>query len=220
MKAVIGGVFVGKPKTHKSDSGSWRSGIFKSPVLLPVHLGIENLEGDGQFDKRFHGGPDRAVLFCSVQHYPHWSSVLGLSLEAGSFGENLSVDGVDENEVCLGDRWATENVEIEVSQPRIPCYKLSRRIGIEGCHLQITEAGHGGWYARTIKEGLIASGQTFTLLERPHPGWTVARAFDLFMSPKGRESELEALGRVPQLSQLWKDNIQKRLAVLEGHNDS
>ena len=213
MESRIVGVFAGKPKNLQSENGSWRSGVFKSPVLIPVHVGLENIEGDGQYDKRFHGGPDRAVLICSMSHYPYWTEELKTPVEAGSFGENLTVQGLDETQVCLGDRWSTGTVELEVSQPRIPCYKLSRRIGIEGCHEKITGAGHGGWYCRTIREGLIESGQVLKLVERANPEWTVSRAFDLFMTSKGRESELEALSKVPVLSYLWKDNINKRLEV-------
>lgn len=216
MLAQILSIQVGLPERRRSiilgDSTEteWRSGIFKHRVDA-ARLGLTNLEGDGQADHRFHGGPDRAVLLFSVRHYPLWEERLARKLEFGSFGENLSVEGIDEETVCLGDIWETDNVTLEISQPRIPCSKLSRRLETPGFHLEVTKKAGGGFYARTLREGLVTTGDVLSLVSRPHTQWPVRRAFELYMYEKDDLSQLQELVAIPQLSQLWKDGLVKRL---------
>lgn len=212
---------VGLPKVlrHDVDLGDaereWSSGIFKEPVSGPIYLGLENLEGDGQADLAHHGGGDRATLMFSKLHYPEWEKDLGKTLRFGSFGENLTVDAITEDDVCLGDIWETVNVRLEVSQPRLPCYKLSRRVGVDGFHLKVMDARAGGWYCRTLKPGLIGAGETLHLVERPHPEWTIRRGFREFVFDKNNLEAMQALGTLPALSQLWRDRISARLEKLQ-----
>lgn len=216
MTAKILSIQVGLPQTRTAVSpidgaeSEWESGIFKRPVSKAI-LGSTNLDGDGQADLRFHGGPDRAVLLFSVEHYPNWEERLGRKLEFGSFGENLSVEGIDEETVCLGDIWETDTITLEISQPRIPCSKLSRRLETPGFHLEVTKKAWGGFYARTLREGLVTIGDVLRLASRPHPHWSVRRAFELYMHEKDDLSQLQELVAIPQLSQLWKEGLQKRM---------
>src|SRR5688572_1593504 len=181
--AKILSIQVGLPKqlpneANRDDSERhWYSGIFKHQVEGAVRVGLENLEGDGQADREHHGGNDRAVLAFSKLNYPRWESEIGRVLGPGSFGENLTVDSLTEDDVCLGDIWQVGNVRLEVSQPRLPCYKLSRRLSAEGLHLKIMDALAGGWYLRTLDEGSIQAGDTLSLAKRPHPDWTIRRGF-------------------------------------------
>ncbi len=216
MTAKILSIQVGLPQTRtavRPNDGAeseWESGIFKRPVSKAI-LGSTNLDGDGQADLRFHGGPDRAVLLFSVEHYPNWEERLGRKLEFGSFGENLSVEGIDEETVCLGDIWESDNVALEISQPRIPCSKLSRRLETPGFHLEVTKKARGGFYARTLREGLVTTGDVLSLARRPFPQWPIYRTFELYMHEKDDLSLLRELVAIPQLSQLWKDGLAKRL---------
>lgn len=214
VEARILSIQVGKPRVFSSGGAAeaWTSGIFKERVGGPIHLGRENLWGDGQADLAHHGGPDRAVLIFSQSNYPVWEAFLGKPLVGGSFGENLTVEPIDEDEICIGDIWEADEVVLEVSQPRLPCYKLSRRLDAEGFHLELIETRAAGWYCRTLHEGDVEAGQTLRLLARPHPDWTIRRAFHEFVSVKDAPDSLRELGGLPALSQLWKERIAVRVA--------
>jgi MOSC domain-containing protein YiiM len=209
---------VGMPKTYDSalasedgQDRSWESGIFKSGIDGSVWLGETNLVGDGQADLKHHGGPDRALLIYSAEHYPAWNDRFGRALEFGSFGENFTVSIANETTVCLGDRWVANDIEIEVSQPRLPCFKLARRLNMPGLNLEVVKNRKGGWYARTLKQGTVEAGQTLKLVERPNPAWTIDRAFEVYMTEKKNREILTELRDLPQLSTLWRDSLTKRL---------
>ena len=209
---------VGMPKTYDSalasedgQDRSWESGIFKSEVKGPVHLSETNLAEDGQADLKHHGGPDRAVLIYSAEHYPAWNDRFGRTLDFGSFGENFTVSIANETMVCLGDRWVTNDIEIEVSQPRLPCFKLARRLDMPGLNLEVVKNRKGGWYCRTLKQGTVEAGQKLTLVDRPNPEWTIDRAFLIYMTEKKDRQVLQELHDLPQLSTLWRESLAKRL---------
>jgi MOSC domain-containing protein YiiM len=164
VEAEILSIQVGMPKTYDSDLAShdgedrsWESGIFKSGIMGPVWLSENNLVGDGQADLRVHGGRDRAILIYSAVHYPEWEARANCDLEFGSFGENITVSNLTELDVCLGDVWASGDIEIEVSQPRLPCFKLARRNNWPGLNLEVIKNRKGGWYARVLRQGGTAS---------------------------------------------------------------
>ena len=214
--AKILSIQVGKPRTfHRVEEGgddqTWVSGILKSRVLGPVFVGEANLEGDGQADLNVHGGPDRAVLMLGTNHYSRWSELLGSGLPGGSFGENLTVDSLSESSVCLGDIWSNGEVELEISQPRLPCYKLSRRLEYEGFHLLAIKENAVGWYCRALKMGVLQEGDGVNLRKRPHPTWTIERAFHCFMGGDSKK-DLHELSSIPSLSALWKARLARAVA--------
>ena len=209
---------VGMPKTYDSPTASgdgqdrsWDSGIFKFGLEGPVFLGETNLVGDGQADLRVHGGPDRALLIYSAEHYPAWETRFGRPLTYGSFGENFTVTKATELEVCLGDVWVSDDIEIEVSQPRLPCFKVARRLDWPGLNVEIIANRKGGWYARVLKQGFVERGQNLRLVARPNPTWNIDRAFHLYMTEKNDMVVLKELHGLPQISTLWKDSLAKRL---------
>ena len=209
---------VGMPKTYDSalasedgQDRSWESGIFKSGIDGPVWLSETNLDGDGQADLVHHGGPDRAVLLYSSEHYPTWENRFARPLNYGSFGENFTVSTADEKTVSIGDIWVSDDIEIEVSQPRLPCFKLARRLDLPGLNLEVVEKRNGGWYARVLKQGNVERGQKLKLMSRPNPTWTIDRAFEIYMREKKNREVLSELRDLPQLSTLWKDSLTKRL---------
>jgi MOSC domain-containing protein YiiM len=197
--------------SHDGEDRSWESGIFKSGTDGPVWLSETNLKGDGQADLKHHGGPDRALLLYTAEHYPDWEDRFGRPLGYGSFGENFTVSESNEKEVCIGDRWQSDDIEIEVSQPRLPCFKLARRLDMPGLNLEVVAKRNGGWYARTLKTGLVEQGQKLRLVERPNPNWTIDRAFHIYMTEKKDRITLTELKDIPQLSTLWKESLIKRL---------
>lgn len=125
---------VGKPEHREPVEGDtstkpWTTAFYKQPVDGPVQVAGAGLEGDGQADLRHHGGPDKAVCVYSAEHFAYWRDDLGFGEEfgGGAFGENFTVAGLDESSVCIGDVWRIGNVELQVTQPRQPCWKLARR---------------------------------------------------------------------------------------------
>ncbi len=200
-------VNAGLPKDH----GGWTSGVFKFPVAGPVAVRRTNLDGDGQADLRVHGGPDRALLAFAADAYPAWCRDLGLaSLPYGSFGENLSVSGLDEGRVRLGERWRIGDVELEVSQPRQPCGKLNKRLGIS--RLPDSEiTARTGWYLRVLREGTIAAGAAVERLDHPAARWSIDDLVRLRRKGGPRE-ELAALAADARLSESWRGHFSGLLA--------
>ena len=189
----------------------WTTAFFKSPIAGRVFAGRTNLAGDAQADLEHHGGPDKAVLAYSADHYPYWREHLGIrDLPFGAFGENLSIAGLDETAACIGDRWQAGSVMFEVSQPRQPCWKMSRRWQIEDLARQVLANGKSGWYLRVLVEGDIESGMELELVSRPHPEWTVARASRVMHHEKGDLAAAAELRALPELAASWKTVLNDR----------
>ncbi len=134
------------------------SGIWKEPVAGRVAAGVEGLAGDQQADRRVHGGPDMAVYAYAQEDYDWWSERLGRTPDPGLFGENLTVEGIDVNGAVIGTRWQVNEVLLEVSQPRMPCFKLGMRMGDAGFVDQFRDAGRFGAYLRVLEPGTIGAG--------------------------------------------------------------
>lgn len=192
----------------------WATGIVKAAVAGAVRLGRTNLAGDGQADLVNHGGPDKAVCVYPAAHYPYWRTDLALALEYGAFGENFTADGLTEEDVCIGDVWAVGGALVQVSQPRQPCWKLARRWAVKDLALRVQQTGRTGWYFRVIREGEVAAGDPFVLIERPEPGWTVARANNVMHHQKTDLALAADLAAVPTLSASWQSTLRSRAAKL------
>jgi MOSC domain-containing protein YiiM len=184
---------VGLPRWNVTADGQrWRSAIFKEPVAGPIALGFTNLEGDRQADTSVHGGPDMAALCYSFEHYEAWRDELSApDIGPGGFGENFTVAGQDESTVCIGDVYEMGEAVVQVSQPRGPCANISRRWERPDLLRRVEESGRHGWYLRVLQEGTVEAGLELRLIERPHPEWTVRRAWDAYRSRK-REKALAA----------------------------
>lgn len=204
-------VQVGDPQTHHEHALqdgreiAWSSGIFKAPVQGRVWVGRINLDGDGQADLKNHGGPDRPVLAYSVEHYAEWKQEFeGRDWPSGSFGENITVSGLNERTVCLGDQYRIGEVLLEVSQPRVPCWKLGRRHGLVELPARVLETVRTGWYLRVLQEGFIEAGDAVEFLARPCPEWTIVRAHQVRLERKVNRDAARELAACPYLSQGWK----------------
>jgi MOSC domain-containing protein YiiM len=159
----------------------WETAFVKEPVDGPVMLRTGGLDGDGQSDRRSHGGPDMAVLVYSADHYPLWRAELDMpGLGPGGFGENLTVAGLDERTACIGDVYELGETLLQLSQPRGPCFKISWRWRRADLLERVRATGHHGWYVRALREGPLEAGQEMRLVERPHPRWTVRLASDVY----------------------------------------
>jgi MOSC domain-containing protein YiiM len=213
---------VGTPREHVAIGGTaeraWTTAFWKSPVAGPVAVRRTNLDGDGQADLVNHGGPDKAVCVYTLDHYTYWRDVFaeaGIALDAiepGAFGENFSVEGLDESTVCIGDVWRIGDAMFQVSQPRQPCWKLARRWGIKTLAAQVIENGKTGWYLRVLEEGTIAAGMEILRVERPCPEWTVERANWVMHKAKSNRDAARELSLVASLSESWREELQKRFS--------
>lgn len=170
---------VGRPRQFGGDDPRTTS-IFKAPVGRAVMLRTTNLDGDEQADLSVHGGPDKAVCVYSADHYPAWREELALpSMEAGAFGENFTVSGQTESDVCVGDIYRIHEAIVVVSQPRSPCWKLARRWNMPDLPRRFLRSGRTGWYLRVAQTGYVHAGAAIELLARPNPKWTIARVNDV-----------------------------------------
>jgi MOSC domain-containing protein YiiM len=150
------------------------SAIVKAPVQGRVRVAGINLAGDAQADRRVHGGPHKAVYSYAREDATWWAAELGREIPPGMFGENLTLEGVDVSGAVIGERWRVGTVELEVSQPRLPCSKLGLRFGDLRMVKRFGEAGRPGAYLRIVTEGDLAAGDELTIVSRPDHGITVA----------------------------------------------
>jgi len=217
VEQVIGrlrSIQVGMPRAGRTDEEEprpWTTGIYKASVAGPIPLGRINLRGDGQADLVHHGGPDKAVCAYSADHWPYWRRVLSTeTLTGGGFGENFTLEGLTEADLCIGDMVAVGSTLIQVSQPRQPCWKLARRWQILDLALQVEQTGFTGWYFRVLEEGRVEAGQILRLVERPCPEWTIAAANRVMHHDRDNLAEAERLGRCPYLSTSWQQTLQRR----------
>lgn len=175
-RGVLSAIHVGKPRrmgirgSEEPADRPWVSGIYKDPVVGPVRLGETNLEGDGQADLRVHGGPNRAALCYAAAHYARWAVELPeVAWQPGMFGENFTVEGLEESTVCLGDVYRVGEARVQVSQLRGPCFKLERRIGRDDMVERVLATGRCGWYVRVLAPGMVEARQEL-VLEAREPG--------------------------------------------------
>lgn len=186
----------------------WRTAFHKGEAAGPLWLGPLGLFGDAQADRQHHGGPDRAVLAYSADHYPLWHQELGRTdFRAGAFGENFTIAGLDETTVCLGDVYAVGDARVQVSQPRVPCYKIARRWSMPDLTARVERTGRTGWYLRVLDEASIEAGLPVTLLERPNPTWPVTRVAQVFRRRAHPSPETAELATLSHLAADWRSAL-------------
>lgn len=184
----------------------WRSAIHKERVSHPLRLSVTGLEGDTVGDTVHHGGPEQAVLAYAESHYADWKTE-GFTDARGAFGENLLLEGLTDQEACIGDRFALGETELQISCARVPCATLAKRHGRKDVVDRVFETGRGGWYFRVLKEGLITPGDELILLSRPNPGWTVMRALQARWRKAADPDEARALAALPELNPKWPPKL-------------
>lgn len=176
------------------------TGIYKEPVAGPIWLGRLTLAGDGQADLRVHGGEFQAAYGFPVEHYAHWERVMGVkSFPQGMFGENFTVSGLLEETVCIGDVLRIGKARVQVTMPRLPCFKFGHKIGRPAILKDFLHSGHSGFYLRTLQEGEVKAGDDIELMERDRRCITVRRMLGMQklgegdMASVNRALEMECL---------------------------
>ncbi|MAI69716.1 MAG: MOSC domain-containing protein [Rhodopirellula sp.] len=216
MPIIIESVQIGKvltegnPDSRDPAEHQWTTGFYKSPVEHPVEMGCLGIGGDFVADARHHGGVDKAVLCYAADHYLRWSEELpDLKMGPGAFGENLTIRGVDEESVCIGDQFKIGPCRVEVSQPRQPCWKIARRWGLSTLTKHVTQTGRTGWYIRVLEPGPIQAGQEIALLDRPHPDWSIAKANEVLFGNSKEQKAVSQLMDMDELADAWKADLPK-----------
>ena len=185
------------------------SAIWKSPVAGRVAARGVNLEGDDQADREAHGGPDKAVYAYAIEDSRWWPEELGRSLEYGELGENLTTEGIEVTNALVGERWEIGSTVLEVSEPRVPCWRLAVRMEDNGFPRRFTKAGRPGAYLRIAVEGTLGSGDEIRVVERPDHDLTIGDVFRIYTRD---QQEVGRLLEVPQLSSSWQRWAEQHLA--------
>jgi ferredoxin-NADP reductase/MOSC domain-containing protein YiiM len=220
---VLLSVNVGMPKDVPWQGKTVHTGVWKEPVTGPRMVRRLNVDGDGQGDTQGHGGEQRAVLVYQVQSYEHWRRHFGRDdlawrddLAYGQFGENLTVDGLPDDEVCIGDRYRIGEAEFEVTQPRVTCYRVGMRLGEPELPALLVSHHRPGFYMRVITEGRIQAGDLI-VKTRTGPGTlSVADTDALLYLPDRDQRKLRTALQIPALSPGWQGSFRDLLSTADG----
>ena len=213
---MIVSVNVGLPQNVAWQGRTVRTAVWKTPATGRVFARRLNLDGDGQGDLRGHGGEQRAILVYQLNSYRYWGSYLGRSdLVAGNFGENLTVEGLADNEVCIGDRFRIGGAVVEVSQPRDTCYRVGIRLNRPEIAALLVAHRRPGFYLRVIQEGEIGAGDRIEKLSDGPERMTVAEIDALLYSAEHPPAALRRAVRIPALSLDWQGSMQALLTAAE-----
>ena len=198
------------PRTEIREDGKLFTAGVKAAVEL-AELRFESFVGDGVANKRFHGGPDRTVCVYPAAHYEWWKSAHGYELAFGAFSENLTVDGVREADICIGDVVRIGGALAQVTLPRDPCRTIDKITQIPSIHRLAQESGRCGFHMRTLKEGSIRVGDPFEVVERNTAGISVAAVLDLYHGRSKDRALFEKLRAMPEFAEEGKREIALRL---------
>ena len=180
-----------------------KSAIWKAPVTGRIAARGVNLEGDDQADREAHGGPDKALYAYAVEDLRWWEERLGRSLPYGQFGENVTTEGIEVNDALVGERWEIGSTVLEVSEPRIPCWRLGVRMEDRKFPRRFIDALRPGAYLRIIVEGNVGAGDEIRLIGKPLHDLTIRNFSRIFYS-RDRD-ELRRLIAIPEVSESWRE---------------
>ncbi|MFZ6646112.1 MOSC domain-containing protein [Undibacterium sp. TJN25] len=218
MSTVVS-VNVGLPRDVEWHGRMVQTAIWKYPIAGRVNVGRLNIAGDGQADTVGHGGENRAVMVYQTQSYRYWEKYLKRpALEIGQFGENLTVDGLADDEVCIGDRFQIGDLILEVTQPRVTCYKLGIRMQYPEIAALLVSHRRPGFYCRVIQEGSIAAGDHIQKIADGAERMTVADIDSLLYSADHPVDLLQRAMKISPLSMGWRESFRALLATDEEHH--
>lgn len=184
-----------------------KTSIFKKPVLKSVMVRRMNIDGDRQSDLAVHGGEFKAVYAYSLDHYAWWKGRLGKDLPPGMFGENLTVEGLDEEDVCVGDHYQVGGAVLEAVQPRLPCLKLAIRFADPSMVKSFLESQRWGVYLRVVQEGELKVLDEFVRLRRGEGSFSIPELARLYFSPRRDPRTLKRALGLPALPPHWREEL-------------
>ncbi|GER66552.1 MOSC domain-containing protein [Weizmannia acidilactici] len=210
-KGVVVSVNVGKPQPLPYKKKVVQSGIFKAPQDGPVFLAKINFEGDEQADIVHHGGEDKAVCVYIADHFPVWEKKFNRTFEPGAFGENITLSGLTEADIHIGDVFQMGEAVVQVSQPREPCYKIAARYELDRFPADIIETGYTGFYMRVLKEGFVQKNDRFILLEKGEKQLSILYLNQIRYHDKTNYAAMAEILSVEALAEAWRKPFRKLL---------
>ncbi|MCM4165889.1 MULTISPECIES: MOSC domain-containing protein [unclassified Arenibacter] len=202
----------GKATTFLWNGKAEQTGIFKYPTDEPLFLSKTEVHKDTVIDRTHHAGINKACYLFATDHYPYWRNLYPeLNWDWGMFGENLSVEGMDESKMCIGDTYKIGNVVVQVSQPREPCYKLGVRFGNAKILKEFIDYGHSGTYVRILEEGEVKNGDQLRLLEKSKNTLTIKECFQIILAKEKDPILLQKAINNPSLPEYKRDRLKKYL---------
>lgn len=213
---IVRSVNISLPKQVQYKDKLVSTGIFKQPVSGRIEINQFNLTGDQQVDLKNHGGEHKAVYGFSADHYPFWQNKLALDAIAyGRFGENLTIDGLDEAQLCIGDRIQVGEALLEITQPRVPCFKLGIAFELDAMPRLFVENAATGIYFRVIETGFVAAGDKVQRITEHTEKLSVQQLFmayfDTAMPAQTKRQILEQALEINALSSEWREKVANRL---------
>ncbi|HYC54710.1 MAG TPA: MOSC domain-containing protein [Candidatus Binatia bacterium] len=206
-------VNVGLPRLVQWQGQTFETSIFKAPVEGTIPLRTLNLDGDRQSDLSVHGGPDKAVYGYPIEHYGFWKQTLERDeLPMGAFGENLTMEGLTEEELSIGDVLRAGTAELMVTQPRIPCFKLNARMKRSDMVKLFLARRRSGFYFAVLKEGEVGAGDAVQLLDRATERMSVRELTDIYADKATEVAVLERAMKLRGLAEVWRQQIGSALA--------
>jgi MOSC domain-containing protein YiiM len=205
---------VGLPREIFHEGRLVRTGIFKAPVAGPVRVNALNIAGDQQADLTVHGGVSKAIYAYPSEHYEFWRKELpDMEFPWGSFGENLTTEGLLEKDLNIGDRLCAGSVELVVTEPRLPCYKLGVKLGRDDMVKRFLKSRRTGFYCAVLREGEIGAGEAIQFLSRDQSNVTVAEITRLYAFDKHDSAGLRRASEAPALPESWRIYFRERLGL-------
>ena len=203
-------VNVGSVRAFEYNGRPARSAIWKSPVAGRVAIRGVNLVGDDQADRQAHGGPDKVVYAYAAEDARWWEREIGRALAPGEFGENLTTERMELNDALVGERWQIGTTVLEVSEPRIPCWRLGVRMNDRMFPRRFTEALRPGAYLRIVVEGDVGAGDEIRLVERPDHDLTIRDVFRIYTRDRHEAARLLAVPRMSESWRRWADDLLQK----------
>lgn len=213
---IVRSVNVSLPKQVHHNNKVVSTGIFKQPVTGRIAVGQLNLKGDQQVDQVNHGGEHKAVYGFAADHYPFWQQKLGLSdIPFGKFGENLTIEGLDEGRLCIGDQLKVGETLLEITQPRVPCFKLGLAFERDDMPRLFVQNAATGIYFRVLETGTVAEGDKVKIASAHPDRLSVQRLFRAYFDKSLPENEktpvMEQALAVDALSSEWRTKLESHL---------
>jgi MOSC domain-containing protein YiiM len=207
-------VNVGRPRLVQSNGETVSTAIYKDPVTVPVRVTRSNLEGDRQADLNVHGGVSKAVYAYPVEHYEFWRErYREFPWQWGAFGENLTVEGLLEDDLHVGDRVAIGSVLLTITQPRTPCFKLGIKFGTNRILKEFLESGRSGFYFSVAQEGELQAGDEIRVIPAGAGQITIAEANHLMVAQSVPSELLQRALASADLSEKWRERFREKFGA-------